>query len=114
MSDLNITRAVGQLNRTEPTDDAVAVMVLSGVAVGQTCLLLTRYQIFSTAGLVALGITLSNNPLAYQDIIDFYAQAGQGAELNFMLVVNTTSLKNICDVSQDLGKKYLIACPVVE
>jgi len=107
MSDLTITRAKGQLKRTEPTDDAVVVMVISGATVGTTCLLLTPYKIFSTDDLVRLGLTAVNNPLAYQDIIDFYTQAGQGAEFNFMLVVNTTSLKNICDFNQPLGKKIL-------
>jgi hypothetical protein len=109
MQDVNITRAIGQLKRTEPTDDAVVVMVFSGAAVGGTLALLTRYQIFSTDDLVALGLTLANNPVAYQDIQDFYRVAGQGAELNFMLVVNTTTLKNICDNTQNIGKKLLDA-----
>lgn len=104
---VNIVRATGQLKRTEPTEDNVVCMVLSGVAVAGKIALGEPKQIFSTEALATLGITLATNPLAYQEILDFYAKAGEGAELNFMLVVNTTSLTNICDKANDLGKKLL-------
>lgn len=106
---VNITRATGQLKRTEPTEDNVVVMVISGAAVAGTIALSEPKQIFSSDALVTLGITAVNNPLAYQDILDFYAVAGEGAEFNFMLVVDTTSLTDICDNTKDLGKKLLDA-----
>lgn len=103
---VNIVRATGQLKRTTPTEDKVVCMVISGAAEG-TVALSDPKQIFSTDDLVTLGITAVNNPLAYQEIIDFYAIAGEGAEFNFMLVVDTTSLTDICDNTKDLGKKLL-------
>lgn len=104
---VNITRATGQLKRTEPTEDSVVCLVMSGAAVAGKIALGEPRQIFSSDALVTLGITAANNPLAYQEILDFYAQAGEGAELNFMLVVDTTSLTDICDNENDLGKKLL-------
>lgn len=106
---VNITRAVGQLNRTEPTADAVVCLVMTGAAVATKIALAEWKQLFSTDDLVTLGITLANNPLAYQDILDFYAIAGEGAELNIMLIVDSTSVTNICDVANDMGKKLLDA-----
>ena len=106
---VNITRAIGQLNRTEPTADAVVCLVMTGAAVAGKIALAEWKQLFSTEDLVTLGITLANNPLAYQDILDFYAQAGAGAELNIMLIVDSTSITNICDVVNDMGKKLLDA-----
>lgn len=104
---VNIVRATGQLKRTEPTEDNVVVLVLSGSAVAGKIALSEPKQIFSSDALTALGITAENNPLAYQEITDFYAIAGEGAELNFMLVVNTTLLTDICDVANNIGKKLL-------
>lgn len=106
---VNITRATGQLNRTEPTEDAVVCMLMTGAAVAGKIALGEWKQIYGTESLVTLGITLANNPLAYQDILDFYAIAGEGAELNIMLVVDTTSMTNMCDVANDMGKKLLDA-----
>ncbi len=109
MGSVNINRAVGQLNRTTPTEDAVVCMVMSGVAVAGKIALGEHKQIFSTDALVDLGITLANNPLAFQDIKDFYANAGNGAELNIMLVSDATSITDICDNSLQIGKKLLEA-----
>ena len=102
-----ITRAAGQLKRITPTDDAVICMVLSGVAVSGKIALSECKQIFSSDALEDLGITSANNPLAFKDISDYYLAAGEGAELNFMLVADSTSMMNICDRTLDLGKKLL-------
>lgn len=102
-----MTRATNQLNRTEPTNDAVVCMVISGAAVSGKIALGEPKQIYGTAALATLGITTSNNALAYKEIKDFYAKAGEGAELNFMLVVDSTSLTNICDKTQELAKKLV-------
>lgn len=109
MGAVNINRAVGQLNRTTPTEDAVVCMVMSGVAVAGKIALGEHKQIFSTDALADLGITAANNALAYQDVKDFYANAGNGAELNIMLVSDATSITDICDNSLLLGKKLLEA-----
>lgn len=107
MGDVNITRAVGQLKITNPSEDAVFLLCTSGVAVAGKIALGECKQIFSTDELPALGITLADNPFAYRDIMDFYEKAGNGAELNFMLFSNTTTLKDVCDVQLNVGKKLV-------
>lgn len=104
---VNIVRAAGQLGRVTPTEDAVVCIVFSGAAVTGKIALSEPKQIFSHEALEDFGITEANNPVAYRDIIDFYAKAGVGAELNFMLVSDTTTLTDICDVTKDIGKKLL-------
>lgn len=104
---VNIVRATGQLGRVTPTEDAVVCMVFSGAAVAGKIALSEPKQIFSYESLTDLGITEANNPVAYRDIMDFYGKAGVGAELNFMLVNDTTTLTDICDVTKDFGKKLL-------
>lgn len=104
---VNIPRQQGQLKRTEPSDDAVVCMVLTGVAIGGGVQLGTPYQIFGTASLATLAIVAATNPLAFAEINDFYDKAGEGAEFNFMLVADTTSLADICDKTKQIGKKLL-------
>ncbi|WP_346237763.1 DUF2586 family protein [Niabella insulamsoli] len=104
---INISRGAGQLNRTDPTEDAVVCLVLSGTAVAGKIALSEPKQIFSSLALVDLGITEANNPLAHRDIIDFYGKAGEGAELNFMLVSDATTLEDICDVANDIARKLI-------
>lgn len=104
---VNIQRASGQLGRTQPIDDNVICMVMSGTAVAGKIDLGDCKQIFSSTALTDLGITSVNNPLAFQEITDFYKWAGEGAELNFMLVVNTTSFADMCDTAKTIGKKLL-------
>ncbi len=105
---VNIIRKQGQLNRTEPTEDAVICMVITGAAVAGKIALGDCKQIFDTAtAFTTLGITVGNNPLAYKEISDFYAKAGEGAELNFMLVADTTMMDDICDKNNAMAKKLL-------
>jgi hypothetical protein len=104
---VNISRAKAQLKRSEPTEDNVICLVVSGVAVAGKIALSEPKQIFGTDALVTLGITEGNNPLAYKDITDFYAKVGEGAELNIMLVVDTTSLTDISDKALNIGKKLI-------
>lgn len=104
---VNITRAQGQLNRTTPTEDAVICIVFSGTAVADKIALGEPKQIFSTDDLTALGITADNNPVAYRDITDFYGLAGEGAELNFVLISNAVTLEDICDVTKAYAKTLL-------
>jgi hypothetical protein len=109
MGQININRATGQLGRTQPTEDAVICMVISGAAVAGKIALGTPTQIFGSAALTQYGITASNNPLAFKEIKDFYSKAGEGAEFNFLLVSDATSLATICDKTQEIGKKLIDA-----
>lgn len=107
MGGINIVRAKGQLGRTTPTEDAVVCMVFSGTAVATKIALSEPKQIFSSDALEDLGMTEDNNPVAYRDIKDFYGKAGEGAELNFMLVSDATNLTDICNVTNDIAKKLI-------
>ncbi len=82
---VNIPRQNGQLNLTVPSEDSVVCYLLSVTAVAGKIQLNSPTQIFGTAALATLGITLANNALAYNEILAFYDKAGEGAELNFML-----------------------------
>jgi len=104
---ISITRAKGQLNRTQPTDDAVICMVISGTAVVDKIALSEPKQIFTSEAINDLGITEANNPVAFRDITDYYRKAGEGAELNFMLVSNATTLEDMCDPVGTIAKKIL-------
>lgn len=104
---ISITRAKGQLNRTQPTDDAVICMVISGAAVVGKIGLSEPKQIFTSEALTDLGITEANNPVAFRDITDYYGKAGEGAELNFMLIGNATTLEDICDPTGTITKTLL-------
>jgi len=106
---VNITRAKNNLNRTEPTDDAVICMLFSGVAVAGKAALGTPYTIYGSDGLTTYGIAADTNPVAFADITDFYGIAGEGAELNFMLMADTTQLGTACDKTQNIAKKLLDA-----
>lgn len=104
---INVNRKTGQLNRTEPTEDAVVCHVITGAAVAGKIALSEPKQIYGTDALETLGITDVNNPLAYKEITEFYGIAGEGAEFNFMLVSDATLLADICNKANQLAKKLL-------
>ena len=104
---VTIQRQTNQLKRTEPTADAVVCLIMSGAAVAGKIALGEHKVLFGRDGLTTLGITEANNPLAFKDISDFYTVIGEGAELNIMLVVDTTSITDVCDTANQLAKKLL-------
>ncbi len=88
----------GGLGRVNATQDAVAGMIVSGVATTPGYLTLgVPVQLFSLQSFLDLGFTELNNPLAYNDVKDFYNQAGTGAELWLMVVSDATLLAALCD-----------------
>lgn len=107
LPDVNITRQNNQLGRVAPVSDRVIGLILSGVAVAGKIALSDTKQIFSTSELPALGITEAENPFAFSEISDYYAKAGEGSELNFMLVSEATLLADVCDPAQNIARKLL-------
>lgn len=101
----------GALGLTAGTADGVAALVMSGVAVAGKIALNEVKQIFSTADAKALGLDeaydTANGTSVWKNIKDFYAEAGEGAELFIMLYVNTTTMATVCDTASDLLKKVL-------
>lgn len=104
---VNIPRQNGQLKRVQPSEDAVVCFLLSGVAVVNGVQLGTPYQVFGSSALDTYKITADTNALALAEITDFYDKAGEGAELNFMLVNSATTLADICNKNLQIGKKLL-------
>ncbi len=94
---VKITLSNGNLGRSAVSDDGVAGLVLTGVAVEGGLVLNKHYQLSGTADLEALKIDADNNPLAHKEIVAFYAQTGDGAELHLLVVSEATTLTQMCD-----------------
>lgn len=107
MGRVNIKRSNGNLGRVDPTDDACIVLISTGTAVVGKMGLSDPKQIFDLDGLSELGVTADNNACLYRDVVDFYGLAGEGAELNIMLVSDATTLEAICDTTGTIARKAL-------
>lgn len=94
---VKITLSNGNLGRSSVSDDGVAGLLLTGAAVEGGLELNKHYQLAGTADLAKLGVTAENNPLAYKEIVAFYAQTGEGAELHLLVVSEATTLAQMCD-----------------
>ncbi len=101
----------GALGSTPSTNDGIAGMVISGVAVVSGVQLDTSYQIFSLKEAEALGITeqadIDNSIDTWKQIFDFYKTAGNGAELWFMLVAQTITMEDMADITKTYLPKLL-------
>lgn len=75
--------------------------VVDGVQIGEV------HQVFSLTEVQDLGITKENNPFAYKHLSDFYAEAGEGAELWFILVSDATTYAQMADTNETLLKKLI-------
>ena len=74
----------GQLGSVAPSADCVVGLVVTAVAVDSKMSLGKAYILYRTEGLEDLGITSAINDVnahLYKVVKDFYAQAGDGAEL---------------------------------
>ena len=109
---VNIEILNGQLGRVAGTADGVAGLIGTGVAASGLALG-TPKQIFGTEDAKALGIDdaydTANATDLYRQIKDFYAQAGEGAELWIMIVSNTTTLTNMVDSAGNIAPALLDA-----
>lgn len=104
----------GQLGQITPTADAVAGLLLTGIATsgpGGSIGLGETKLIGSVADAEALGITAAydttNTTNVYKNIKDFFAQAGTGAELYINIVAKTNLMAAICDTANNILKKLL-------
>ena len=110
---IDITIQNGALGQVAGSDDGLAALVLSGVAVPGNIGLLEPKQIFSTDEAKALGLDeaydATNSTEVWKNIKDFYHQAGAGATLWVMLYENTTLMATVLDKANDLARKVLDA-----
>ena len=100
---VNITKLNGALGSVPGTNDGIAGMVLSGIAVAEKIALNEAKQIFSLEDAVALGLDeaydTGNNLDVYFQIKQFYSEAGKGKELWIMLIAQTVTMADIADIA---------------
>ena len=92
----------GLIGSTTPSEDGVAGLVATGVAVTNKFVLGTAYLITSLSGLSVLGITSGNadeNKTIYKAVNDFYTEAPDGTKLWLKGVADTVTLANMMDVT---------------
>lgn len=107
MGSVNIVLANGQLGGTIQTNDGIVGMVLTGktepgYAVG------TPILVTSMAAVADAGITKEENGFVYKNLVEFYNQAGAGAQLYLMLVSNTMTVADMADNTNANGVKKLL------
>lgn len=105
---VKITLGNGGLGRSSVSADGVAGLLLTGTAVADKLELNKHYQLSGTADLAKLGIDATTNPLAYKEIVAFYAQAGEGAELHLLVVSEATTLAQMCDTVEGSPLRRLV------
>lgn len=66
------------------------------------------YTVKKLAALEALGVTAENNPNLYRNVKDFYAEAGDGAELWIMGFADTATFASVLDKDNAAGAKSLL------
>lgn len=101
----------GGLGATSVSEDNIAGIIVSGVAVAGKFALGEVFSVFSLSEAEAKGITqaydTTNVTTAHKNIKDFYSQAGEGAELFVMVVANTVTLTQMADLTNEYAKKIL-------
>lgn len=86
----------------------VPALVITGATVAAKVEIGKAYQIFSLKDAENLGIeAIGVNAFAHKHLSDFYTEAGQGAEIWIMLVSDATTLEEMADVTEELGKKLV-------
>ena len=66
------------------------------------------YTVKKLSALEALGVTEENNPNLYRNVKDFYAEAGDGAELWLMGFADTDTFATVLDKDNAEGAKSLL------
>lgn len=108
---VSITLSNGNLGLAAASSDAVAGLVVVGVAKAG-CPLLTPKQVFGMADVTALGFTaaadVADSTQTYAQIADFYAAAGEGRELWIMTYAAATTQTQLCDPASTTGLRLII------
>lgn len=105
---VKITLGSGGLGRVSSSADGVAGLLLTGSAVEGKLELNKHYQFGSTKDLSMYGVTKENNPLLYREVLSFYGQAGEGAELHLLVAPSTMRLSSMVAMGADSPLSRLI------
>lgn len=108
LPNIHIQLQNGGLGRIAQSDDGVAGLILTGSAVAGKLELNKVYMLNSSRDLTTLGITAENNPLAYKDLMAFYTETGDGAELYLLVTAAATTLSQMGGPAADTPIHTLI------
>lgn len=108
MGSVNITLTNGALGSTLQTNDGVAGMVITGITVPGGLEVNTPALLTGRSSLATLGITSSNNGFVYNQVQDFYNEAGDSAELYLMMTDDEQKVKDMCDATNENGVSKLL------
>lgn len=98
----------GALGQVAALADGVFGLLCTGATVASTFILATPYVLRSFDSLTALGVTSANNPSLTKFVTEFYAEAGDGAELWIMAFPDTVKLSDMVDATDATKGKSLI------
>src|SRR5580700_9780846 len=104
---VTITLSNGNIGGSLNTSDGVVGIVLTGAGEGAIGLL-QPCMFVSLADAIAQGLTAAAEPEAYQFVSDFYNDAPLGSVLYLMLAANTTTIEELCDVTNASGATKLV------
>ena len=105
---VRITLNNGGLGGTLQTNDGIAGLVITGVSEGGGYTLGSTILLTGMTSVATAGITVGNNPYAYRHLTEFYNEAGDGAQLYFMMVADTQTIAMICDKTNADGAIKLV------
>lgn len=98
----------GRLGSVAPSADCVVGLVCNAVGVDDKLTLEKPYILYRIEGLEDLGVTSAINDVnahLYKVVKDFYAQAGDGAELWLLPVAGGKKQSEVLEVSKEFVKK---------
>lgn len=99
----------GNLARVQSLDDGVSGLLLPGNPVAGKLELNKHYTLGSVRDLASLGITKENNPIAYKDLMAFFASVGGSAELHLVITEDSKSLAEMCSLEDGSPLRVLVA-----
>lgn len=103
---VKITFENGALGSVVPSPDGVVGLVVTAATEGGFALN-TPYVLRKYGDIETLGATAANNAFMHRHVAEFYAEAGDGAELWLMGIANTVTPATAADRTQDFAKKLI-------
>ncbi len=106
-----ITRTAGGIGRLgQDAGEGVAALVSGGVAVSGGAQLNTVYKLYAPAGAEAIGLTAAydtSNKVLVRHHIDEFFRLNPTGELHLMVVAQTVTMAQMCDMDNNYLKKVL-------
>jgi len=108
LPDVTINLVNGALGGLLPSADGVVAIIGNGVAVTDQIQLAEPRLVNSLAEAESIGLDQANNPAAYKQLRELYAEAGDNAEVYIMLVSDAVDQATMWDNSNADGIKKLL------